>query len=259
MPPSLFLLIGFFVGTIGTIIGAGGGFLLSPIFLLLYPITSPQLITAISLAAVAANSVSGTLGYAYRKTIHWPSVFLFSILAIPGVIFGIYLTRITERNAYNFIFGISLLILSLFLFFRKSSQDQKSSSESTFWNKKTKLVGSAISIFIGIVSSLLGIGGGIIHVPLLSEFLKYPMQIATGTSQAILAITSLVAVADHYRLGVYSPLDQILPYLCIGLILGAQLGAFLSSRISTTIIKKVLCFALFIVGMRFFISGIRSF
>jgi uncharacterized protein len=259
MLPALFLFIGFFVGTIGTIIGAGGGFLLSPIFLLLYPVSSPQIITSISLAAVAANSISGTIGYALRKTIHWPSVFLFSILAIPGVIFGIYLTSIIDRNVYNFIFGIFLVLLAIFLFFKKPIEQQKIISHTSYWNKKTKIIGSGISVFVGILSSLLGIGGGIVHVPLLAEFLKYPMHIATGSSQAILAITSIVAVVDHYRLGDYSPLDPILPYLCFGLIIGAQLGAFLSVRISAIVIKKVLCFALLVVGIRLFSSSVKIF
>jgi len=56
--------LGFAVGAFGTVIGAGGGFLLAPILLMLYPEASPETITSISLAAVCANATSGSVAYA---------------------------------------------------------------------------------------------------------------------------------------------------------------------------------------------------
>ena len=69
--------LGLGVGAVGTLVGAGGGFLLTPVLLLVYPHDPPQTITAISLAAVWANSTSGSLAYARQRRIDYRSGLVF--------------------------------------------------------------------------------------------------------------------------------------------------------------------------------------
>jgi len=255
MADVYYLPLGFVVGMIGTIIGAGGGFLLSPFFLFLFPTASASWITAMSLAAVAANSTSGSLGYIYRKNVHWPSVILFSLCSIPGVLIGVYLTKILDRSLYNTIFGISLVAMAISLHWK--SQSLTSQKMNLIWTKKTKLVGGGISAFVGVLSSLLGIGGGIVHVPLLHQVLLYPIHLAAGTSHTILAVTSIVAVTDHWISGDYSPAPSFLLPLCGGLILGAQFGSSIAPKIPAATIRKILILALLLVGIRLTVSGLN--
>ncbi len=252
----LYFPLGFIVGIIGTVIGAGGGFLLSPFFLFFFPQASATWITAVSLAAVSANSISGSIGYIYRRTVHWPSVGLFTIFSLPGVFLGVFLTRVLNRSTYNGIFGAFLILLAIYLFVRTRRNSPEHLSKKIPWDKRTKSIGAGFSIFVGILSSLLGIGGGIVHVPLLSEFLRYPIHLATGTSHTILAFTSTVAVIDHWINNDYQPEPGFLPYLCIGLILGAQAGAAIAPRVSGEVIRKILSFALIFVGLRLFFTAI---
>lgn len=252
MSDFLFIFLGIFTGVLGTLIGAGGGFILSPIFIFMYPNISATQLTAMSLMVIAANSVSGTVGYAVRDQIHWKSVLFFSLAAIPGVHIGIELIHTLRRDVFDFLFGIMLVALAIFIFYRSQLSKRDLNASEFFWSVKSGVIGSVISFFVGILSSLMGIGGGIVHVPLLSEGLKYPLHIAAGTSHAILAITSVNAVANHFLSGDYTPLNPILPYLCLGLILGAQIGAYLSKRVSNKSILRILAGALFIVGIRLF-------
>lgn len=251
-----YLPLGFIVGTIGTVIGAGGGFLLSPFFLFFFPQASATWITAVSLAAVSANSISGSIGYVYRGKVHWPSVGLFTLFSLPGVFLGVFLTRILARTTYNGIFGAFLILLAVFLFFRARRPSLELSAAKFSWDKKTKTIGAGFSVFVGILSSLLGIGGGIVHVPLLSEFLRYPIHLAAGTSHTILAFTSTVAVADHWLNNDYQPVPTFLPYLCVGLIMGAQVGAAMAPRISGITIRRILSLALIFVGFRLLFTTI---
>lgn len=80
--------LGFIVGTYGTLIGAGGGFVLMPILLILYPRESADRLTAISLAVVFFNALSGSGAYARMKRIDYKSGLMFAAATIPGAIIG---------------------------------------------------------------------------------------------------------------------------------------------------------------------------
>lgn len=246
----LFLFVGLSTGLTGTLIGAGGGFLLVPIFLYLFPELAPTKIVALSLLAVSANAVSGSVAYAYTKQIHWPSAFIFSLAAIPGVFFGVFFSHLISRQLFEIVFSAVMFFLAVFTLKKSFKKKLYPIHTSHFWTTKTEIIGSIISFFVGIASSLLGIGGGIIHVPILAEFLLYPVHIATGTSHAILALTSLFAVTKHWYSGDYNNLFSFVPYLILGLIIGAQFGATFSKKISSRWILRILGFALLFVAIR---------
>lgn len=250
MHDSLYFFVGLATGLLGTLIGAGGGFLLTPLFLFLFPEMSASRLTALSLLAVAANSISGSIGYAFREQIHWKSVALFSAAALPGVFIGVHLSRILERSAFELIFAGFLFVMSAFVIWRSFRRKSEHTGLRGFWNTCTKLFGTLISFLIGILSSLLGIGGGIVHVPLLSEVFDYPLHLAAGTSHAILALTSIIAVLQHYLEGDLTPLESFVPFLVVGLIVGAQLGAALSKRLPSHRILLLLGLALISMAAR---------
>jgi uncharacterized membrane protein YfcA len=78
--------VGFVIGAYGTLIGAGGGFVLVPLLLLLYPEDTPDTITSISLALVFFNALSGSIAYARKKRIDYYSGLLFA--AAAGAVLG---------------------------------------------------------------------------------------------------------------------------------------------------------------------------
>ncbi|MFN8944013.1 MAG: sulfite exporter TauE/SafE family protein [Pseudobdellovibrionaceae bacterium] len=248
----LFFFLGLGTGVIGTIVGAGGGFLLTPVFLFLFPVMSPIHLTALSLLAVCANSTSGSLGYAFRKQVHWPSVILFAVTAIPGVLIGVPLLEYLPRRQFEITFAVFLVFMSVFIWWRSFRKKTDATHPNQFWNLKNQFIGGFVSFFVGIISSLFGIGGGIVHVPLLSELLKYPIHLAAGTSHSILAITSAVAVVMHFYLDGFNHLESFTPYLIVGLVVGAQGGAMFAKKVSSAWILRGLGLALMLVALRLF-------
>lgn len=113
---SVLIIVGFVIGTLGTLIGAGGGFILVPIMLLAFPDLSPEVITAVSLAVVACNAASGSVAYIHSGRVDFKAGIIFAICTIPGSILGVYTTRIIPRDAFNILFGILLIALSVYLF-----------------------------------------------------------------------------------------------------------------------------------------------
>ncbi len=263
------LMTGFFIGTFGTLIGAGGGFLLVPLLILTHPTLSAETITAISIFIVAVNAISGSVAYARSGRIDYKAGVLFAICTIPGSILGVLTTQYIPREMFNVTFGILLILLGTFLLYKTFhetvvsvatttggpalTQQHLTDSEGTQYNYSYNLTyGIIVSILVGYLSPLLGIGGGIIHVPAMIHWLQFPIYIATATSHFILAIMSTVSVIVHAIRGSYHDAGvlKMILWLSLGVIPGAQLGAYLSHKIKSRTIIRALAVCLAVVGLR---------
>lgn len=270
----LLVLAGFIIGTCGTLIGAGGGFILVPLLLLFYPNLPPETVTAISMAVVAANALSGSAAYARSGRIDYKAGVIFALFTIPGSILGVYTVQYIPKQSFNLIFGILLMALSAFLFFKKQRETPQPQEDGFEQNglKHRRLVDTAgavyrysysqrngifISIIVGYMSPLLGIGGGIIHVPAMVNWLHFPVYIATATSHFILAVMSTVSVIVHAINGTYNNPEVLKMVACLaaGVIPGAQVGAYFSHRVKGTSIIKLLAVCLMLVGLRILLKN----
>lgn len=244
-------------------IGAGGGFILVPLLLFLYPDESAEVLTAISLAVVCCNAASGSVAYARKGRIDYRSAAAFALISLPGAVLGAAVTRYMSRRVFDPVFGFGLIAVGLYLALRKPTTANakplgKPQTKRSFKDRAGQAyhyvfdmrIGLAISAGVGFISSVLGIGGGIIHVPALVYGLGFPVHVATATSHLILAAMSLVACAQHYYAGSLQPGFDRLMYLAPGVICGAPFGARLSERVRGSWILRALALALLGVGAR---------
>jgi hypothetical protein len=259
----LLVLLGLAVGTLGTLIGAGGGFILVPILLFTYPDLKPEIVTSISLAIVFMNATSGSIAYARMKRIDYKSAVVFALATLPGAIIGAYTTSAIPRHVFNIILGALLIIISIYQFF---NPDKKVKAKVDIKGKTHRFltdahgehydfsfniwVGIIISFFVGFLSSLLGIGGGIIHVPALTSLLNFPVHIATATSHSILAVMALAGTIVHIIQGDFKGEWLTTLSIGVGVIIGAQFGARLSNKMKPKWIVRALAAALLLVGVR---------
>jgi uncharacterized protein len=204
------VLLGVLVGAYGTMIGAGGGFLLVPLLLLLYPDDPPELITSISLAVVFFNALSGTFAYLRQRRVDFLAANSFAIATIPGAVAGALVVSLLPRDVFNVIFAALLIGVSAFLLARPAARVVSSrrrrglvsrtltdAEGDTFRYSYNLWLGVVLSVSVGFLSSLFGIGGGIIHVPVMVQILVFPAHIATATSQYVLTITALTGTLVH--------------------------------------------------------------
>ncbi|MBK6661910.1 MAG: sulfite exporter TauE/SafE family protein [Thermoflexaceae bacterium] len=258
--------LGVAVGAFGTLVGAGGGFVLVPVLLLLYPDRDPETITSMSLFVVWANATSGTLAYVRQRRVDYFSGIWFAIGTLPGAVAGALIVGYIPRRAFNIIFAAVLILLGLFLFFRSQSTAIRAplqgkgvvhrritdANGSTFMYSYRLWQGVAISTAVGFMSSLLGIGGGVVHVPVMATVLHFPVHIAAATSHFVLAFMALEGTGVHLATGALG-WDQALAQasaIALGAIPGAQIGARLSHRLHGGIIIRALAAALILVGVR---------
>jgi uncharacterized membrane protein YfcA len=259
--------IGLFIGAFGTLIGAAGGFLLVPILLFMYPDESPAAITSITLTVAFFNALSGSIAYSRMRRIDYKSGLLFAITAVPGAIIGAYLVNYLSRSVFQYIFGTILLAIAAYIMLRpakklngafllkwqtsRSITDRQQNVHHYAFNLP---LGMTIAFFVGLVSGLLGIGGGIIHVPALTQILGFPAHIATATSHFMVAITTFSAIDTHLIDGTFTGDIGRAMVLSAGAMVGAQFGARLSQRVSGILIIRLLAGGLAIVALRLLIA-----
>lgn len=263
----LLVFIGLFVGVFGTLVGAAGGFLLVPILLFLYPDESPATITSITLTVAFFNALSGSIAYGHLKRIDYRSGIIFSLAGIPGAIIGASITLFLSRGVFQYIFGTILLLIAGYLMVRPE-RDRRTITgimghadreicdreNNVYTYSFSRPKGIAIAFGIGLVGGLLGIGGGIMHVPALTQLLCFPTHIATATSHFVVAATTFSAVVTHIVSGAFTAGVRRALVLAAGAIIGAQFGARLSRKISGALIVRLLAIGLAVVALRILVA-----
>jgi len=260
-------LLGFGVGVFGTLVGAGGGFILTPILLLVYPHSTPALITAISLVVVFFNAASGSVAYSRQRRIDFRSGLVFALCTLPGAVLGVFVADRVSRPGFDMTMGIVLAGLAAWLLRGAAPHDQGSPAAGTtrtltdasgkhYRYQANVRLGAALSVGVGFVSSFLGIGGGVVHVPILVALLGFPTHIATATSHFVLACMALVATITHALAGTFHHGIGLrrAAALSVGVVVGAQLGAGLSRRLSGRRIQQLLAGGLLLLSGRLVLS-----
>lgn len=264
VPDPLLIVLGIAVGAYGTLIGAGGGFVLVPILLLRYPHESPQTITCITLAVVFFNALSGSIAYAGMGRIDFRSAALFCWTMVPAAVLGALTTSHVPRPLFNVAFGVLMLAVCVYLLIQPGAAAnaavagpdeniqrllvEREGTVHIYAYRRSRALG--IGGLISYVSTLLGVGGGIFHVPALVRLLNFPVHIATATSHLVLAIISFAATLANIFTGQFQHGVRRTVSLSIGVIVGAQIGAKLSGRVHGIWIIRSLAVALGLVAIR---------
>lgn len=269
----ILLLLGLAAGTIGSLVGLGGGIIIVPALLALASTNStfshitPQVAVGTSLILVVFTSLSATLTYAKKKRVDFKSGWTFFIASGPGAIVGAYLTRYMTVDPFLVAFGILILLVSFMLTVKergkarpmhwnvnRTFQDETGEIHEYGFHRLTAL---SISFVVGLVSGLFGIGGGALMIPMMILLFRFPLQIATATSMFVILLSSTTGSIYHLfdgNIHWYSVL-----WLAPGAWVGGQLGAWISSRLSSKMLLIVLRVVFVLVAIRMIANGLHLF
>ena len=255
-----FLLLGVGVGTFGTLVGIGGGLICVPIFIffmsensLMPYFSNAGQIAGTSLFIVLANAVSGTLAYIWQKRVYFNAAIPFALATLPGAFLGSYIVDKFSNAMLDLYFGAFLIFMALLMYWNASHKHHSNLNTLPANFKYNRTVGILSSSFVGFLSSIFGIGGGVIHVPLMVYLLGFPVHVATATSHFVLAVSALAGVISHVLLSHIMWIPAV--GISIGAIIGAQLGAKISKKTKSKVILVLLSFAMFALGIRLMLIG----
>ena len=258
--------IAFLVGIIAAMTGVGGGVFIVPLLSLAYEFSSHQAIGT-SLATIVFTSLSSTIVYWKQRRIDHKVGFTLTLTTIPGAFVGAYLTNFIEEKLLGLIFGVFLIFVALRMAFQFNLYRVQIPRIGKIWHRKivdsdgaifeydtNVSLGLVLSFFGGLSSGLLGIGGGALMVPILHLTMNFPMHVTAATSMFIMVYTSIAGATTHFSLGNVQISHAV--FLCIGVIFGAQLGAYFSKKISGKDLRKMFGVILFLVSIRMILKFI---
>lgn len=229
-----YALLGIFTGIVGALLGLGGGVIIVP-YLVFVAQFEPKLAIGTSMLVVLMNSVSGAYGYIKSKLACTDAAIKFALATVPGAIMGSYIARYLQGKIFYGVFGVFFLALAINMYIKSNGKSQDNGVDEIPENYNWKL-GVLCSIFVGFIASILGIGGGVIHVPFMIYILRFPVRVAIATSTCILAISALAGVSSHGFLGHINFVAGLA--IGIGAAIGAQIGVRIAKKLKSNILMK---------------------
>ncbi len=179
-----------------------------------------------SLVFVLANVASSAIGYIRQKRVDLSLATPLAIGAVPGSIAGVFAVRHANGIWFDVSYGAMLFALAI-LVMRRRAAESRPAGEKTFAHRY--IVAVPAGVVLGLLSSLFGIGGGVVLIPLLLIGARMPPHIVTATSAFIIALTSPVGVITHALGG---DVDWIAAIPLIG---GGFIGGAIAPRISARV------------------------
>jgi uncharacterized protein len=247
----ILIAIGLGAGTLGSMIGVGGGIIMVPALTFLG--LSPAQTASTSLIAVTSTSVSSTIEYSRQKRIDYRLGIEMAAFAIPGAVLGAYLSDYLSGESFKLYFGILLMLTGTYVLYKNSILKDSAAKKRTVALRAAVF---AATFGAGIISSLFGVGGGIIFVPAMLLILGVAMQRAAPTSQLTLMMTSIAGVLTHGLLGHPDYLQAAA--LSVGAFAGAQIGARASRMAKEVLLQRLLGLALIAVAIELIIDWFAS-
>ena len=267
------LIISVIAGIVGSILGLGGGTIITPALTLLFGIDIRYAIGA-SLISVIATSSGAAIAYIKDKITNLRVGMFLEIATTTGAITGAFLGGIINPNYLYFLFGL-LLLYSALAMFKKGKTELPQDVKTHPLAKKLKLNGQYYDKIVGknihynvanvpsgfgvmygagIISGLLGIGSGSFKVMAMDLFMKLPLKVSSATSNFMMGVTAAASAGVYLLRGNIDP--KISAPVALGVLAGATIGARIMQNMKSKTIRKIFIPFLIYVSLEMVLKGL---
>jgi uncharacterized membrane protein YfcA len=272
---------GLVAGLLGSMLGVGGGFIIVPILSLALNLPIKVAIAS-SLVAIVANACTAAGIYTKSGLTNIKLGLLLETATIPGAIIGGFVAAFIAPSILSAFVGLALIYAAYTMVTRqhfisadtqpddhlhlaepgKISDNLSGSLTDSYYDQNLNKVvtykvthiptGLGTSFFAGILSSLLGIGGGIVNVPVMHMVMGVPMKAAIATSIFMIALTAATGAFIYQYYGNLQPF--IIAPLTIGIVIGARIGVELTQKVKGLVLRRIFGVLLFLVAILMFLK-----
>lgn len=255
-------------GGLGALLGLGGGIMVVPLLVFGYGLDFSQA-AASSLVGCLATSAAGSLGLERSQRVNYALVAELEVFTALGALGAAALAPQIPPALLALLFGAVTLIAAWKIVRRElwrkapgsavpSTDAAPASREDAFpaLGPGRHALAWALSCLAGAISSLLGIGGGPVKVPLQTEVLRQPLPVALANSNLMVGITAAFGAAVYYGSGLIRPEETAA--VCLGMAGGAYLGGRLAPRVHTRLLAGAFVLVLGYLAARMLWTALRS-
>jgi uncharacterized membrane protein YfcA len=241
-------LAGFAAGGLGSVAGLGGGVIVIPVLTLYFHVPFPQAVGA-SLVAVIATSTAASSVHVERHVTDLKLGMTLELSTTIGAALAALVAHSINRKTLGVLF-VGFLAYNAFSLAQRAwrSRSTQAETEVPAYTVRRYPLGLAASLLAGAFSGLLGVGGGLIKVPVMYLFMGVPLRVATATSNFMIGVTAATSAYIYYGRG--DILREIVVPLVIGVFFGSMLGARLASRIRTLYLQLLLIAIMLYLGVQ---------
>lgn len=276
--------LGIFAGWLGAIIGIGGGIIIVPTLVLAFGFDI-RIAVATSLVAVVATSTAAGSAYVGKGTANMRLGMTLEVATTIGGIIGGLIAVLISPSLLSGLFAV-LMVLTAFLVGRRRDPAPEiapvgpdpatvGDPDPRGWEEPGTLAGAfyddhlgelvtyraeritlggVVSLFAGTVSGMLGVGGGFIKVPAMSEGMRVPIKVAAATSNFMIGVTAIASLFVYFARGYVHPYT-VVP-VALGVVLGATVGAAVSARVHPGVLRRILVVILILVAVQMGLSAL---
>ena len=262
------LLVALVGGVLGSMLGLGGGVFITPILVGFVGIPIKIAIAA-SAVCVIVNSIGGTSIYLKHRMTNVRLTLLMELTTTLGAIAGGFVVVYIAGNLLRAIFGIALLAMAFTMFRRQQQTPPVTSGPDPLrlgavfhdpadqadvpYIPQRPYGGGLLVAVAGVLSGLLGIGGGAVNVPIMNTLMRVPVKAATATSVMMVGITISASAFIYY---IHSLLDLSVAIPAImGVFLGSQVGPRVSRRLKNQTLVRVLVLILIYLALNLLLQA----
>ncbi|MEN3035121.1 MAG: sulfite exporter TauE/SafE family protein [Candidatus Methanosuratincola sp.] len=261
------LLFGVFAGSLGAMLGLGGGVLMIIFLLLALNLPAHQAVALSLIAVIASSSMAGSV-YIKDKMTNLRLAMVLEAFTVTGAVVGAYLAISMPVWAIQALLGCVLFYTSVTMLRERkvepaasvavpqegaggravldgSFYDEQSSATVSYGVKNLEL-GAVTSFIAGAVSGMVGIGGGVIKVPIMNLVMKIPIKAAAATSNFMVGVTAAASAVIYFESGLVD-LKLAAPTI-MGIMIGAYIGTRLLAKSRSAVVRKVLAVVLSFFG-----------
>ena len=271
---ALVVIAGVAAGALGALLGVGGAILIVPLVHvgLGYPIFTAA---TVGLMTVIGTSIGVSSSPDAQRIANVRLALLLLIASVAGALAGVHAVRsFVSEQAAELTYGISSLVIAFVMLRRLERRNitrgelveggpfdgcfDELESGCRVWYRVRRLpLAIAAAGVAGVVSSVVGIGGGMIIVPVLNAWCGVPLRVAAATSAFMIGLTAVPGVIGHYQLG-HLTAPELAAGSVLGVLAGTRLGIWVSDRAPARWLKLLMAGLLVVVGVIYLLRGLQT-
>ncbi len=249
MAELLLVAIGFLGAFASGLLGIGGGVILIPLALYVPPLFgigpySMAQVVGMSMVQVLAASLMGMRAHARWGSVPRELVVPLGIAVAIGALIGGVASGMVSERALTLVFAAIAVVAALLMMVPAAGSDEGTEVPKDFRFK----LAAVLALGVGLASGLVGIGGGVLMIPLLTTFFRLPIRLVIGTSIAVVFVAGLMGTLGK-ALAHQIPWQESI-FLVLGALVGAPQGAKVSHRLPVSVLRKLLAATILVTALR---------